>query len=135
MNSQEIHEKWRDHDQRFHRASDLADYAAFGSCAQAFWLCEIAYQLAVLNERKHKQDEDKRSSRQIAGHRENRSVVRKTSTAMYFRPSSWNIEVPLDDLRQFMPNPDQPELQDLEINQVSIGTLGTKSDVEVKRVR
>lgn len=103
--------------------------------AQTHFLAEIAYQLAVTNERNHKQAEAKQDSRKTAGHREKRSTMRKTSTTMYFRPSTWNIECPLDDLRQFMPNADQPELQDMDVGQVSIGHLGTKDDVEVRRIR
>ena len=132
MNSQEIRDLYT---QAMALMSDPKDTAAYIQALQGAMLTEIAFQLAVMNERKHKQDDDKRLSRHVAGHREKTASVRKSSTTMYFRPDSWKIDVPLDDLRQFNPNPDQPELIDLEVGQVSIGTLGTKDNVEVKRVR
>jgi hypothetical protein len=136
MTSQEIQEKWEQHViNRDKQALTGEEAAVYWQRSQARWMSEIALQLAVMNERKRKQDDDKVSSRQTAGRKERTASVRKSSFTMYFRPNSWNVEVPLDDLKQFSPNPDQPELQDLEIGAISIGTLGTKTDVEVKRTR
>ena len=135
MKSHEIQEIWERHVVNREKATTFEESSVYWQRSQAQWTKEIAYQLAVMNERRQKDDDDKRSSRNVAGHKEKTAAVRKTSKTLYFRPSSWNVEVPLDDLRQFNPNDDQKELVELEIGEVSIGTLGTKHDVEVKRTR
>lgn len=132
MKSQEIRDLYTN---CLARLDDPNDPAIYIQTIQAAMLTEIAVQLAVMNERRQKDDDDKLSSRHVAGHKEKTASVRKSSQTMYFRPAHWGVELPLDDLRQFNPNSDQPELQELEIGQVSIGTLGTKPDAEVKRTR
>jgi hypothetical protein len=103
---------------------------------QGQMLQEIAFQLAIMNERGRKVAETKQNGRQSAGHTAQRTVVRKSSTTMYFRPASWNVETALEGLiNQFYPDPGQPELETLKVGEKSIGTLGTKEGVEVPRIR
>jgi len=101
----------------------------------AFFLRELTAQVAEMNERKRKQEDDKHTMRKVAGHKAERNVVRKTSMTKYFRPNSWNIESTLEMLSGFIPDLGQPELESLKIGDKSIGFLGTKDGVEVVRIR
>jgi len=98
--------------------------------ACAFFLRELCAQVAELNE--HLRAKATKGTAQTVS--TTRSMNRRTSKGKMFRVEHWQLTVDGDTLREFTPNEGQKALDDLEINESSIGKLGTVEDAKITRV-
>ena len=97
---------------------------------------EIAAQLAQLNERlliSRLTGETKQQNRRSAP-REGASLAR-TGNGKLFHVSCWMIDAKEENVRNFIPDDDQPELKDLEVGDKAVGRLGRNTGVVVTRKR
>ena len=96
----------------------------------AFFLRELCAQVAELNE--HLRSKAAKGTAHTGSTA--RSMNRRTSKGKMFRVEHWQLTVDGDTLREFTPNEGQKALDDLEINESSIGKLGTVEDAKITRV-
>ena len=96
---------------------------------------EIAAQIAQLNERlmvSRLTGETKKRKRSAP--REGASLAR-TGNGKLFHVSCWMIDAKEENIQNFIPNDDQPELKDLEVGEEAIGRLGRNNGVVITRKR
>ncbi|HEX5426570.1 MAG TPA: hypothetical protein VFW94_23685 [Candidatus Acidoferrales bacterium] len=98
----------------------------------SFFLREIAAQLAEINQHLRS-----RQRKPVAAQKANavRSMNRRTSHGKRFYVHHWQLQADPDMLREFEPDPGHAHPDDLEVNQFTMGTLGTISGAKITRVQ
>ena len=99
-------------------------------------LIELTAQFSQLNERlliSRLTGETKQTKKRSAP-REGASMAR-TGNGKLFHVSCWMIDAKEENIPNFIPNDDQPEIKDLELGDKAIGRLGRNNDVVITRKR
>lgn len=146
MTSEEIRKHWEEDQARVKEATDIPDYSAFATLpqpacdvgrdqagwgvSQAHWLSEIAFQLAIANEREALKEARKQNRHKgpIA------STARRSSEKRLYWVEHWKTTVDTEMLPpDFKPKDGFKYLNELAVGEVTEGLLGTEPDAKITR--